>query len=100
MFYALLILPHLLALIGLALFAYWSSAAEPGDDDQGGWPGRPGEDPPPGPEPGPGLAGPPLVGAAPPRRRLRVGERLSELHPRRSRREREPQQPTAPRLKR
>jgi hypothetical protein len=97
MFYALLILPHLLALVGLAVFAYRTGAAEPCDDDYGGWGGSGRDQPPRGPEPPPPFRGLPLGGATAPRRRLRVGERLSELYPRRSRRAHGREQPARPR---
>jgi len=86
MIYLLLIVPHLLALGGLLMFAIRTGATAPGEDgygDHGGggdWPPRR-----PGPPPGPN--GLPLDGAVAPRRRLRVGERLAELHPRRGRRD-------------
>jgi hypothetical protein len=91
MFYALLILPHLLALVGLGVYAYRTSPAQPSD----GWDDNPWEPPPGGPEPPSG--GPPLVDASAPRRRLRVGERLPALYPRPSRREHEREEPVRPR---
>jgi hypothetical protein len=99
MFYLLLILPHLLALAGLAAFAYYSSATEASDDDSGGWGGVQDAGPPSGPVPLPpdGML-PPQSGASP-RRRLRVGERLSELYPPRPRRQHEPKHPARPRVK-
>jgi hypothetical protein len=99
MFYLLLILPHLLALVGLAAFAYYSSACEPSQDSPGGWDHRGGEPPPPEPDRGPSLGGPPLDDATLPRRRMRVGERLSELYPGAPRRAHDPNQPAQPRVR-
>jgi hypothetical protein len=99
MFYALLIVPHLLALIGLAVFAYRSGVAEPCDDDGPGWDDRGPEQPPPGPVPGPPSDMPALIDAGPPWRRVRVGERLSELYPPPPRREHDRKQPVRTRLK-
>ena len=105
MFYVLLVMPHLVAMVGLAVFAYRYGAADRTDDDFGfddgtGGERPPGGQPPGGPEPDPPLGPLPLDAAGPPARRLRVGERLAELHPRPSRREHAPQQPARPRVKR
>jgi hypothetical protein len=94
MFYLLLIIPHLLAILGLAWYAYRTGfreddSAEFGDgsDDGSG-----GVRPPP-PHPVSPRGGPPLPDAVPPRRRIRVGERLSDLHPSPPRRDTEPVDP-------
>ncbi len=90
MFYLLLIVPHTLALGGLALYAYRSQASPVGDDPSGpGWDGGDAA-PPRGPRPGPPTTRLPLPGATPPRRRLRFGERLADLYPRRRRRDHAP----------
>jgi hypothetical protein len=94
MFYLLLILPHLLAVVGLLAWALRTAAnssdgeAE-GLSDGGGGLGVP----PPEPRPVTPNGGLPLDGSNPPRRRLRAGERLSELHPMPARRDREPHRP-------
>jgi hypothetical protein len=95
----LLIVPHLLALAGLLAYAYRAMVTEPSGDDYGGRDGDQGDQTPREPESGPPLTGPPLPNASSPPRRLHVGERLSELHPRRLRREHDPEQPTRPRVK-
>lgn len=92
MFYLLLILPHVLAIGGLLGFALHSAAGgangEPDEGSDGGGGLRP---PPSRPRPRPPSpsGGLPLSDADPPRRRLRAGERLSELHPALPRREHE-----------
>jgi hypothetical protein len=93
MFYILLIIPHLVLMAGFLWFAYTVSAGG-GEDADAGW-GRWDYDfePPPGPNPAPGAGGPPLPDAGQPRRRLRVGERLAELYPRRLRRGHGPRVP-------
>jgi hypothetical protein len=94
MIYVLLIVPHVLAISGLLAFACWSMIGDDAglDGDQGG-------QPPSLPEPRPPLTGPPLPNASSPRRRIHVGERLSEVHPQRPRRVHDPPQPTRPRVK-
>jgi hypothetical protein len=98
-FYVILVLPHLLAIVGLAAFAFYSGVDGLGEDGDGGSDGIEGGQPPGGPEPEPLLSGPPLIDATPPRRRMRVGERLSELYPSRRRRDHDPKQPTPRRLR-
>lgn len=92
MFYLLLIVPHTVALCGLAFYAY-KSQVRPVSDDPSSGPGWDDGDaaPPRMPRPGPSAGGLPLPGATPPHRRLRVGERLAELYPRRRRRDHAPQ---------
>ena len=95
MFYLLLILPHLLAIIGLLVFALCTASggtsAEPEEGTDGGGGGlRP---PPSTPQPASPRGGLPLGDATPPWRRLRVGERLSELHRPATRRDRGPHRP-------
>ncbi|MGO9754914.1 MAG: hypothetical protein ACLP22_26240 [Solirubrobacteraceae bacterium] len=91
MIYVLLILPHIAMIAGLLAFAYYSHHAVVHDDDDGSTYGSRGEESPPrAPQPVPSCGGLPLSESAPPRRRLRVGERLSELYPRRLRREHAP----------
>jgi hypothetical protein len=99
MIYVLLIVPHLLALGGLLAFACRSMMAEAGEDDYGWGEDNQDDQPPLAPEPLAPLTGPPLPHASSPRRRMRVGERLSELHSRRPRREHDPPQPTRPPVK-
>lgn len=99
MFYLLLIVPHLLALAGL--FA-WAARVEPGgvsDEEIEGSDGRGGggPEPPLEPEPVKPSGGLPLIGdAVAPPRRLRVGERLADLHPPPPRRDHEPLPPRVP----
>ena len=93
MFYLLLIIPHLTAISGLLFFAYRSGAGDTGEERPGGSGGSPVQVPPRGPRPGPSGTGPPLPDATAPRRRMRVGGRLSELHPGRLRREHAPSAP-------
>jgi hypothetical protein len=85
MFYLLLALPHVLGLCALLWIAYRSGpramvAADPpeGGSSSDGWGGQP---PPRSPQPLPPGGGLPLGTADPPRRRLRVGEQLADLHP-------------------
>jgi len=90
MFYLLLIFPHLLAIVGLLAWALRTAANSSDGDaeglsDGGGGLGVPPPEPRPITPPNGGL---PLDGSNPPRRRLRAGERLSELHPVPARRER------------
>jgi hypothetical protein len=101
MFYALLILPHIMAIAGLMWFAF--RAGDDGRHDGGDgldWLRTDDDDPiTPAPRPGP-AAGPPLPDADQPRR-LQVGEQLSERVVRRPRREplepdRAPQKPREP----
>ena len=98
MFYLLLIIPHVLGIAGLLAFAYWTGAAETGDDDQGPGDWYHDDGPPRAPEPRAPLGGLPLPHAVAPPRRLPVGGRLAELHPRPPRREREPERPVRPRI--
>ena len=83
-----------LAVVGLLAWALRTAAnssdgeAE-GLSDGGGGLGVP----PPEPRPVTPNGGLPLDGSNPPRRRLRAGERLSELHPMPARRDREPHRP-------
>lgn len=89
MVYLFLIIPHLLALVVLLGFAIRSGSRGQERGDSGdGWDDGPNGPPPPAPKPS-GF-GPPLPDAALPRRRVRVGGRLSELYPPRPRREIEP----------
>lgn len=94
MFYLLLILPHLLGIIGLIA---WAARVEPnhgpsdggaeGSDGGGGG----GLEPPLDPQPVGPSGDLPLDGdASQPARRLRVHERLADLHPPRPRRDHEP----------
>lgn len=95
--YLLLIIPHLVALGALLGYALSSDPGEAPDECGGesyGFEG--GSKLPPKPSPlGPALDGPPLPNAAAPARRLRNAERLSDLHPRRQRRDR-PSHPPNP----
>jgi hypothetical protein len=92
MFYILLIIPHLLIMTGLLALAYY--AKTPGSEEPYWRPDVGYDDPPPaGPQPGSGPGGLPLPDANAPRRRLRVGERLADLYPRRLRRGHVPRQP-------
>lgn len=94
MLYALMIIPHLLAFVVLLGFVLRSGFhGEESDDFRDGWDDGGPHDPPSGPRQGPSLDGPPLPDADPPRRRIRVGERLSDLYRRRPRREIEPGEP-------
>lgn len=94
MFYLLLILPHVLAIGGLLAFALHSAAGGAGGEQDEGWDGGGGSRTPPNEPPSPSpRGGLPLCDADPPRRRLRAGERLSELHPRLPRREHERRPP-------
>ncbi|MFZ0092203.1 MAG: hypothetical protein WAL63_22070, partial [Solirubrobacteraceae bacterium] len=81
MFYLLLIVPHLLAITGLLAFALRSNVGGANEASDGGWDGDDGSPRQPAPGPGPATGGPPLPDANEPRRRVRVGERLSEQHP-------------------
>jgi hypothetical protein len=97
MFYLLLALPHVLGLAALFAFAYYSNVSsnpDPADASDGGQGGDDGNQrPPSAPRPGPSGGLLPLPEAAAPSRRLPVGGRLSDLHPRRLRRQHEPAQP-------
>lgn len=94
MLYLLLIIPHLLAFAGLLWFGCRSGFADDESEDlRDGWNDGPSESPPPEPRPGPSFGGPPLPDAAPPRRRVHVGERLAALYPPPPRREIEPADP-------
>jgi hypothetical protein len=96
-FYLLLIVPHIVALGGLFAFAAQTrdgqGSAE--DDGEAGGGGDGGTLVPRDPKARPPGGGLPLADGRPPRRRLRVGERLAELYPRRLRRgdERHPPRP-------
>ncbi len=89
-FYLLLTLPHLFALCALLI---WAVRVGPGgltggaeeESDGGG-----GQQPPNEPRPERPSGGLPLDGGPPPARRLRVGERLADLHPPVPRRDHEP----------
>jgi hypothetical protein len=94
-FYLLLALPHVLgicALLWIAARAGTNSVAT-GEAPEGGADGGGGQQPPHTPQPLPPDGGLPLSDAGQPRRRLRVGERLAELYPRRLRRQHEPAPP-------
>jgi hypothetical protein len=88
-FYLLLIIPHILALGGLFLFAFNSALSDGDGDDESGW-NDGGQAPPEPPAPAPSGGGIPLPVSHPPRRRLRDGERLSDQHLRPRRRDHEP----------
>jgi hypothetical protein len=91
MLYLLLIIPHLVAFVALLWFGCRSGFVDDEREDfRDGWDDGPSDAPPSAPRPGPSYGGPPLPDASPPRRRVRVGERLAELYPRRPRREVEP----------
>jgi hypothetical protein len=98
MIYLALIVPHVLAIFGLLAYAYRSGAGEDPDEAFGGSDGffEPSAPPPP-PTPSPAMAPLPLPDASPPRRRIRVGGRLSESYPQRPRRTHAPAQPSRPR---
>ena len=91
MFYALLALPHLAAIVGLMMFALRSAEDERREDHRGDWHGNDDRPTPPPPRPSP-ATGPPLPNADQPRR-LHVGEQLSERVVRRPRREHHPLEP-------
>jgi hypothetical protein len=95
MFYLLLILPHVLAIGGLLAFALCTASSAPsGEADEGTDGGDGGQRlPPTAPEPAPPRGGLPLGDSDPPRRRLRVGEQLSDLHRALPRRDRGPHRP-------
>ncbi len=100
MIYLLLILPHIAMIAGLLAFAYYSHRTVVGEGDDGGSYGYRTDAPAPrSPKPVPSGGGLPLADSASPRRRLRGGERLSEIYPRRLRRQHlpaaEPQRETA-----
>ncbi len=87
MIYLLLIVPHIALIAGLLAFAYYSHRAVVNEDDDGGSYGYRIEQPPPRPpQPLPSGGGLPLSDSTAPRRRLRAGERLLDLHPGRLRR--------------
>jgi hypothetical protein len=92
MFYVLLILPHLLAIAGLLAYALHSAPVDAGEDGYAGPNG--GSQPPLDPSPPPPVDYPLVSDAASPRRRLRVGERLSDQHARPPRREHPIHEPT------
>jgi len=96
MIYLLLIIPHLLALTGLLWYALRSRPVDASEDSGGRFPGADGEPKPPPQTPptGPVVGGPPLAHATAPERRLRDAERLSDLHPRRTRREHHSPEPS------
>jgi hypothetical protein len=95
MFYLLLIIPHVVALGGLFAFAFYTNTDTPGDEQEDGGDGRDGgQQLPRTPPPAPSGGGLPLSQSSPPRRRLRVGESLAELHPRPPRRDRDPRRPS------
>lgn len=87
-FYLLLIIPHVLALGGLFAIAMQTRDGQSGgEEDHGlGGGGGGGTPTPEGPRTQPPRGGMPLPGGGPPSRRLRVGETLAELYPRRLRR--------------
>jgi hypothetical protein len=92
MFYALLVIPHLLVLGALLWVAYRSSGrgqdeGENGASDDGGGLRRPPLRPGPLPRGGDGM---PLPVCDLPARRLRAGERLADLHPLPARRQHPP----------
>jgi hypothetical protein len=93
MIYLLLIVPHIAMIAGLLAFAYYSHRATLNEDDDGGTYGTGAEEPPRAPQPLPSGGDLPLSDSTAPRRRLRVGERLFDLHPRRLRREHAPAHP-------
>jgi hypothetical protein len=89
-FYLLLVVPHVVALGGL--FA-WAARVDPcgvGEDGVDGTDGGGGLEPPRKPRPLGPSGGLPLDSGEPPARRLRVGERLADLHPPPSRRDHNP----------
>ena len=90
MLYVLLIIPHLVAVAGLLAYALQSAPIDAGEDDGP----ESGSKPPLGPSPRPPVDHMLLPEAVAPRRRMRGGERLSDLHPPRSRRERPVHQPS------
>jgi hypothetical protein len=95
MLYLLLIIPHLAAITGLLMYALLTRPVEASEDSGGSSSGADGEPkPPPQPPPGPAFDGPPLGYATAPGRRLRDTERLSDLHPRRPRREHDITEPS------
>jgi hypothetical protein len=97
MFYLLLALPHVVGMAALLAIAYRTSSGGSADEGDGGIDDGGGRgDPPPEPTPRPSGGGLPLEHADPPRRRLRVGERLAELYPRRLRRDHAPAPQRAP----
>jgi hypothetical protein len=91
MFYALLILPHIIAISGLMMFAFRSGEDRSRDDPEGDWRRDDDRPTPPAPRPNP-ATGPPLPDAEQPRR-LHVGEQLSERVVRRPRRAHPPREP-------
>jgi hypothetical protein len=90
MLYAILIIPHLIMLSVLFLFAYRTDPAGKGTEPGPGSDGNGGSPPPEPPAPVPSGGGLPLPSSAPPRRRLQDGERLADLHPHPRRRDSEP----------
>jgi hypothetical protein len=96
-FYFLLIIPHLVACVGLIAWAIRVQPGVFGDSGAEGSDGGGGLEPPLDPQPQGPSGGLPLDGdAVPPRRRLRVHERLADLYPRKPRRTHEPVQPRVP----
>jgi hypothetical protein len=97
MFYVLMVIPHLVALAGLLAYALRSAPLEADEDGYGESRGpEGGPEAPVDPSPGPPSDYPLLSDGATPRRRVRGGERLSDLHPRRARREHPPGVPGPP----
>ncbi len=98
--YLLIALPHLLGLVALLAWAFSTGACRLGDetdDGHGGHGDGGGPDVPPLlPQPVKPGGGLPLVASATPSRRLRAGERLSELYPVRVRRDSHPRPDRAP----
>ena len=81
-FYLLLAIPHIAALGGLFIWAARVEPCSPSDEHFGGSEGGDGGSGTPlGPNPVQPSGGLPLDGSEPPARRLRVGERLADLHP-------------------
>jgi hypothetical protein len=88
MFYVLMVIPHLVAIAGLLVYAFRSAPVDGGEDDYGEFRGpEGGPKAPVDPSPEPPVDFPVLTHVAAPHRRMRGGKRLSDLHPRRTRRE-------------
>ena len=97
MFYVLMVIPHLVAIAGLLAYALRSAPVEAGEDGYGDFPGpEGGPEAPVDPSSGPPVDYPVLTDGATPHRRMHVGERLSDLHPRRARREHPAHAPSPP----
>jgi hypothetical protein len=90
MIYAILIIPHMIALSALFMYAYRTDSAVKGAEPDVRSEGPGGPPPPEPPSPVPSGGGLPLPNSTPPRRRLQDGERLSDLHLHPRRRESEP----------